>query len=654
MKYSFIVLPLLLVLAACAPIPNALPATAPSAISPTVPTLLEIPSATILPSVSPSSALATIDPFSLPTGGISVPTLDLASPAGTTEPTMKQDNPIQALINAAVHKGESTVNIPKGIYRLDSGLYLSDLKNLTIEGNGSQFIFTQAKESNAAPSTAVMIQDCAKLILKNIIVDYDPLPFTQGTVIGMDPGGTWVDVKIHAGYRADAQFLQFDVNRNELSVHLFDPTTGLLKTGSSFLFPDEATEASPGVLRFWFRNDPDKTYHHHMAMGDYIATSAWRIVPFTIRGSADTKFDNVTIWAAGGAAITEKSGEGGTDLKINLEPGPTPPGATVKRLWAGSRDGYHVGNVRRGPVVHDSRFISVGDDMINVHTYYFLISSLDSAANKIVFSPYNHGYAAMFQPGDTLIAYDPITFVEKARTKILSVDPGSRMELESVQGFAAGDVLASPQVSASGTIIRDSVFRNGDAGALAIKAPNSLIENNQIEHIGMDGIGLNVFLNYYYEGTFAQGMIIRGNTIHDTGFSALILYRAVQTTGAINIGFGALDDVLNVASNREFKDILIENNTIDDTTNWGLYIENASGVTVRGNHISNVVQLPAGYTNTWWQIKPTSAIFLVNADHIIFTDNLVNVLGPNASQAIVLDPSADAATIDLKGITVIP
>ena len=139
MKYSFIVLPLLLVLAACAPIPNALPATAPSAISPTVPTLLEIPSATILPSVSPSSALATIDPFSLPTGGISVPTLDLASPAGTTEPTMKQDNPIQALINAAVHKGESTVNIPKGIYRLDSGLYLSDLKNLTIEGNGSQF-----------------------------------------------------------------------------------------------------------------------------------------------------------------------------------------------------------------------------------------------------------------------------------------------------------------------------------------------------------------------------------------------------------------------------------------------------------------------------------------------------------------------------------
>ena len=607
------------------------------------------------PVASATAAEVPDNPYSLPTSSFIMPTMDLSSPSGDQEPAMRNNNPIQPLIDAAVQKGESIVNIPYGIYRLDSGLYFSNIKNLTIEGNGSQFIFTLAKDSNAPYSYAFVIKDCDRFTLKNITVDYDPLPFTQGTVVGLDPDGTWYDVQIHAGYRSDAEFLQFDVDRHELSFKNFDPHTRLLKVGSSFLFPNKVTEIEPGLLRFWFEENPDKINHHHIQLGDYIATSAWRAVPLQITDSAYTKLDGVNIWAAGGGAISENGGEGGTDLRINIEPGPTPLGASIPRLWSASRDGYHVANLRHGPNIHDSRFDSLGDDMINVMTSFNVISGLDASTKRIKITDYGGGSPQHFRPGDILVAYDPVTFVEKARTKIVSVS-AIYSELESVDGFSNGDVVVSPQISSAGTIVRNCNFRNGASEAIWVKAPDAVIENNTMEHLGQDGIGLRIELGYYKEGVFVQNTIIRGNTIRDTGFSALVLENSDGVgKGAINIGFTVSDDSpLNLYNNREFKNILIENNIIDSSTNWGLHIENASGVTVRNNTISNALVLPSGFTYAAWEIKPDSAIYVAYADHITFINNIVSELGPNGSQSIMLDPSADAATIDLHGVTLIP
>lgn len=596
------------------------------------------------PTVTPAFSKSMIKDF--PTSP-PAPTLVLPTSEVTREPKMNKPNPIQLLIDAAVQKGESIVSIPGGAYRLDSSLFFKGMKNMTLEGNGSKFIFTIAENSNMDFAYAILIQDCENLTLRDITVDFDPLPFTQGTVIAVDPGGAWYDVKIHDGYRQDLTFLKHDIATHELSIHLFDPKTRLVKVRSSFLFPNDVTEQQPGVFRFIFSNNPDPVNHHYFAVGDYIATSSYRAVAFGLRGASNTRLDNVTIWASGGAAIDEKRGEGGTDLKIDLEPGPLPSGATVPRLWSASRDGYHVGLVRRGPVIHDSRFLSMADDMLNIHTYYFQVNKLDPSAGSLTFSAYNHGYEALFQNGDTLIAYDPVTFIEKARTKIVFVAPGKSLEVESLKGFSVGDILSSPQVSASGTIIRDSLFRNGDAGGITVKSPDTLIENNTVEHISMIGIELGVYLEFYNEGTFAAGTVIRANTLRDIGFSDLILNGSYELNGALVIGIAKKRDDLDTSLNREFKNIRLENNIIDGSTTWGLLISNARDVTVRGNQISNVVTLPAEHINYRWKAKPTSAIFIANADHITFIDNVVSALGLNADQTIVLDPSADQATIDI-------
>ena len=89
MKCSSIALSLIFTLVACSPVANLTPA---SSLTVLAPTKTPVVASTLTP------VAATNNPYSLPIGGISVPTLDLASLSGTSEPTMKQDNPNQGLI----------------------------------------------------------------------------------------------------------------------------------------------------------------------------------------------------------------------------------------------------------------------------------------------------------------------------------------------------------------------------------------------------------------------------------------------------------------------------------------------------------------------------------------------------------------------------
>ncbi len=47
---------------------------------------------------------------------------------------------------------------------------------------------------------AVNFKSCRNVTFLGLTVDYDPLPFTQGTVVGVSPQLDWVDVQLHAGY----------------------------------------------------------------------------------------------------------------------------------------------------------------------------------------------------------------------------------------------------------------------------------------------------------------------------------------------------------------------------------------------------------------------------------------------------------------------
>src|SRR5580698_9361202 len=85
------------------------------------------------------------------------------------------------LLEEAIKEGKTEVVIPPGTYRMTAKpgsphLYLHDVRNLTIVATGVTMICEKL-------SRAIAFENCHNVTLKGLTVDYDPLPFTQGTVI---------------------------------------------------------------------------------------------------------------------------------------------------------------------------------------------------------------------------------------------------------------------------------------------------------------------------------------------------------------------------------------------------------------------------------------------------------------------------------------
>ncbi|MBU8902261.1 MAG: glycoside hydrolase family 55 protein, partial [Victivallales bacterium] len=79
-----------------------------------------------------------------------------------------------------------------------SHLILFRLNNFILEGeDGSELLFGDTDPSKHRSGIEVWF--CENLTIKNLIVDYDPLPFTQGTVVNVVDKGSY-DIKIDDGF----------------------------------------------------------------------------------------------------------------------------------------------------------------------------------------------------------------------------------------------------------------------------------------------------------------------------------------------------------------------------------------------------------------------------------------------------------------------
>ena len=109
-----------------------------------------------------------------------------------------------AAINAAIAAGEGNeVVMGAGRYYLESPadaqpfLLIQSATELTIRGQG----IDQTWIINTRPrGGGFQFMQGRDILLKDFTYDHDPLPFTQGTVVGRSRNSNWVDVRIDAGF----------------------------------------------------------------------------------------------------------------------------------------------------------------------------------------------------------------------------------------------------------------------------------------------------------------------------------------------------------------------------------------------------------------------------------------------------------------------
>src|SRR5258708_22345697 len=85
-------------------------------------------------------------------------------------------------------------------YRITRPLAFKALHGFELNGNGAQLI-------NTTRESTLTISGCSHVTIRDLTIDYDPLPFTQETVAVFDKAALQITVKVDAGYPDDPAFL---------------------------------------------------------------------------------------------------------------------------------------------------------------------------------------------------------------------------------------------------------------------------------------------------------------------------------------------------------------------------------------------------------------------------------------------------------------
>ena len=102
-------------------------------------------------------------------------------------------NTLHKEISSALKSGKKEITLKNNQYRISKPLSLSNLKDVTIDGSGAKITVTRAV-------AAANIINSSNISLKNLILTYDPLPFTQGFITEVDKKEKSAVLEIDKGY----------------------------------------------------------------------------------------------------------------------------------------------------------------------------------------------------------------------------------------------------------------------------------------------------------------------------------------------------------------------------------------------------------------------------------------------------------------------
>jgi len=510
-------------------------------------------------------------------------------------------------IAAALARGETRITIPPGEHRLAEPIRLNGLRDVTIDGRGATLVFTEMKNGG------ILVTDCEGLTLSGFTVDFDPLPFTQGTVESIDAEKREVTFQLHDGYPDLAA--HFLTGR----AHVFSPDTLSWKPNAADIYATEARALTPrrGVLRF----SPNKGEEFaSFAVGDHVVLDHRHSRGLRAERCRDLRIEGVTFWSAPSIAVIARFMDGKNVFSYSIRRGPTPAGATMPRLLSVSADGLNYAYARTGPVIEHCDFSFMGDDSVNLHGIAFFVAK--SEGNTVwLLRPYaEEAFATVIAPGDEVLGLAAGNFDVTGRARVSSFStetnpPGDfsalaartwksvavkggrltvyRLELDAPLALDAGDFLEIPAIAAPGYVIRDNRFAHHRARGLRLMSSDGLVENNVFEDIKQSAITLGAEFAFHREAGWVRDVVVRGNTLRRVAHDPALRRPTAYMPGAISVFHrGESPDLPRAAAKHER--LRIEDNVIEDTAGPAIHVYQADDLVIARNRIarSNLVPAP--------------------------------------------------------------
>lgn len=470
------------------------------------------------------------------------------------------------------------------------GIALEDMKNLTLDGQGSEFVF----HGRMLPVSLLRSENC---LLKNFSIDFENPHIAQVKIVENDPQdgivfepAPWVDYRIAKDSIFEAYGEGWTM-RHSWGIAFDGDTKHLVYNTSDIGCPTKgASEVAPRRIHAPGWKDA------RLVPGTVVAMRGWgRPTPgIFLSHDVNTTIENVKVHYAEGMGLLAQLCE-----NITLEKfGVCLKGDADPRYFTTQADATHFSGCKGKIVSCNGLYEGMMDDAINVHgTYLKVVKRVD---DRTLVGRYMHGQSWGFEwgcPGDEVqfIRSNTMELVGK-QNKIISIRPYDKEQTEGAReflitfqepvdqvineqsGFGIEKLTWTPEVLFSGNVIRNNRAR----GSLFSTPRKTIVENNLFDHTSGAAILLCGDCNGWFETGACRHVIIRKNRFVNA------LTNLFQFTNAV---ISIYPEIPDLKGQQQYfhggpeGGIVIEDNEFETFDAPILYAKSVDGLVFRNNTI---------------------------------------------------------------------
>lgn len=470
------------------------------------------------------------------------------------------------------------------------GIALEDMKNLTLDGQGSEFVF----HGRMLPVSLLRSENC---LLKNFSIDFENPHIAQVKIVENDPQdgivfepAPWVDYRIAKDSIFEAYGEGWTM-RHSWGIAFDGDTKHLVYNTSDIGCPTKgASEVAPRRIHAPGWKDA------RLVPGTVVAMRGWgRPTPgIFLSHDVNTTIENVKVHYAEGMGLLAQLCE-----NITLEKfGVCLKGDADPRYFTTQADATHFSGCKGKIVSCNGLYEGMMDDAINVHgTYLKVVKRVD---DRTLVGRYMHGQSWGSEwgcPGDEVqfIRSNTMELVGK-QNKIISIRPYDKEQTEGAReflitfqepvdqvineqsGFGIENLTWTPEVLFSGNVIRNNRAR----GSLFSTPRKTIVENNLFDHTSGAAILLCGDCNGWFETGACRHVIIRKNRFVNA------LTNLFQFTNAV---ISIYPEIPDLKGQQQYfhggpeGGIVIEDNEFETFDAPILYAKSVDGLVFRNNTI---------------------------------------------------------------------
>lgn len=549
------------------------------------------------------------------------------------EPSDGDNSPaiLKALKELREHNG-GILKLAPGQYRCLGGetlpdgrtckpsVYIDKLANITIDGQGATLVGRDI-------AALFCIHNSRNVTVRNLKIDWDPLPHTSGRVVKVLPTEHAFDIeplipaKPKAG-RIVQGILAYNPERHRLADNCWD----VYQTqGERDADPVQVTPE--GYLRIFEKHESS------------LPQVGWQVVvrhqvygydAFRFNGCTNVMLEDITVHAVPGMAVIAWDSQDLVIRRIRVVP--------ADNGWMSSTaDAMHFGACRGTITVEDSEFAGMGDDAINIHGMYGLVASrVDNytlAVNRARLHPYYDKTREAWNapaPGDVLeysggdeplLARGQLIVAEarqdyKQKQTIIKFRDVLPADVD--KNTVLADVSASPAVR----ILRCSVHGNRARGML-LQTRDVVLEKCVFEDTSGAGLHICTDACDWWESLGSRDVTIKDCIFRRCNFGV------ARRKAALDI-FSDLPGGRQSAAGVHQR-LRILNNIFENNTGAAIHVGSSDGVEVRGNSFTD---------------NDGPAVMIVNSRNVTVAGNKL-ISGKGG----VLIQGCDPATIKAEGLS---